>query len=830
MRSNSERNSENFENLSGEGNTEALGLIKRIAASSRDSSIPCLPQLEISAVGEKSQTVSFHAEGNLQASTERKKFENPEIQATVLAAGSTIKVSAAFADSVTEKNDNTSHDKKDEANKALKQYVESETKRADEYADKHEKGTTLDRALLTIGSLPKDLSISSKPGQLRIESSDFSKVVESIPGAALEATFRKLLGSIKSGTVDGSKVSLEGKTETPIQIDGPSGKMSINLKVNNPSFEVVPDSKNPKCIHLKNINGIAVEKLGIGGDIKEVSFTIENDDSGKSSLRIDIPRPVAAPADPKDKFAFLKKAGASFMPDVSTSRISLDASDSDKIVNRAVDKMRDWVKDPKTNPADLAATIAGVDLKTALDGSLDGIKSISKVNDVIEVKRDKVSTHDLGGLPLELAETVKGKLDANGNALKISQIEGVALNLPVPEEIAKSLGMQSPCKANLKEIELGEADKDGNRILRVKSDSILDTVKLKVDKNLKPIVDVNGQLTLDIAVAQKDLIVNLSLTFNPTKNDKTAETGPDFKVTVNGGDGQYVKLLEQMTGTTVDGPVKDMVKNVRSISKQGDALQISRDGATQHDFGGIALDAGKNIKMKLAREGANGISLSKIEGINVRVPVQLPGIVKDLGIDPGKEVSAHLKSLTVSSSDKSGQRQVLVETDHLLKKAGVILGADMKPAHDSKGNWYMFGIVENPIAQKTMPLALRFDKNNQLAMSTQELMRIGSMAAWQGTENGGLTGAGFGVISVATEAGAFALDVKDAVVDTAVKVKDVTVQAAIVAKDFAVDTALATKDLAVDTALAAKDGVVKGAKFVGNNASRAGRWIKSWFE
>lgn len=824
VRENAERSSEPQSNFSRTEDLDDLALLRQISLAGKDSGQLSLPGLELTNKslhdGQKSEQSPFK---RTETALDNAHFQ---VKAELPPAPPTEKAQQQV-DRVSDKADVQKLEKKATEPTAAEA---AEKKRADDYATKHQTGTTLERSLLTVSALPKDLSLSTKPGQLKLESSDFSKIVESIPGAELEPTFRKLIAGVKSATVDGGKVKIEGKVETPVQIDGPTGKMSINLKVNNPTFDVVPDDKNPKCIHLKNISGIGVEKLGIGGDIKEVTLTVEADGSGKSSLKIEIPKPVSAPPDPKDKFAFLKKAGASFMPDVSTTSIPLDAADSDKIVNRVVDKLRDWVKDPKTSPADLAATVAGVDLKTVLDGAFDGIQSIKKSNDVIEVSRANNSSHNLGGLPIEIAQTVKGKLDANGSALKISEIEGVALTPPLPAEIAKAAGLPVPFKANLKEISLSEPGKDGSRLLTVKTDSILDTLKVRVDKDLKPISDEKGQITLDIALAKKDLLVNLSVSFNPQKLDKTSPTGPDFKVTINGGDGNYVKLIEQMTGSNLEGPLKDLIKNVNSISKQGDSLQISRDASSKHDLGGIVLDAGKNIRLKITPEGANGLSISKIEGIGLRLPIQLPSIVKDLGIDPGKEVSTQLKAIQITSSDKAGQRKVLVETDHLLKKVGVILGPDMKPAQDAKGNWYMFGIVDNPISQKQLPLALRFDKNNQLAMSTQELMRIGANAAWQGTDNGGLTGAGFGIISVATEAGALALDAKDAVVDAAVKVKNVAVDLAVVAKDYAVDKAIAAKNLAVDGAILAKEGVVQGGRYIGNKARDAKNWVISLFD
>lgn len=691
--------------------------------------------------------------------------------------------------------------------KANDQYKEKEIKRAEQFADAHEQGTALERSLLTIGALPKDVKISSKPGQLKIESDGFGKIAEAIPGAALDATFRKILGDLRSVTIDGGKVQVEAQGKVPID----AGGIKANLSISNPSFDIVPDDKNPNCIHLSNIKGLSVDALGLGGDVKKVSLTLTEQD-GKHFLKIDIPKPEAKPADPNDRWAAFKRGvGSLAMPEVSTTVIPLDVAGSAEIVQRSFEQLKQFVKAPdKNSPADLAAGIAGVDLKTVLAGALDGIQSVSKKDDVLEIKRNKATSHDLGGLPLELSDTIKAKIDANGKAVSITNIEGVAMKLPVPEQVAKAVGLPVPFKANLKELSISEPDKDGNRTISIKTDSLLESVKIKVDKDLRPVAaDDKGKISVDLSVKQKDVKVDLSVAFNPKQLENPPATGPDFKISLKGGDNNYVKLIESMTGTPIDSPVKDMVSNVVSVSKQGDRVQIERDKASSHDMGGVILDAGKNIQFKVAQDGPSGVRISKIEGIHMKLPVQLPGLVKDLGIDPGNHIHTSLKTLGISSPDAQGRRKVLLETDHLLKQVGVMLGPDMKPALDPKGNWYMYGFIDNPVANKQMPLALRFDKSNNLAMSTQELMRIGSLAAWQATDNGGLEGAGFGVIAVATEAGAIALDVKDAVVDTAIVVKDAV----------------------VDGAIIAKDAVVDGAVFVGNKiadgAETVGGWISS---
>jgi hypothetical protein len=296
------------------------------------------------------------------------------------------------------------------------------------------------------------------------------------------------------------------------------------------------------------------------------------------------------------------------------------------------------------------------------------------------------------------------------------------------------------------------------------------------------------------------VVLPLSVTFNPQQLEKPPAGGPDFKISIKGGDANCVKLIESISGGKIEAPLKDMVSNVTAISRQGDRISITRDKSSSHDLGGVILDAGKDIQFKIAPDGPSGFRLSHIEGINLKLPVQLPQMVKEAGIDPGDNIYTGLKTLNLSSPDSQGRRKLLVETNNLLNQVGVLLGPDMKPALDPKGNWYMYGFVDNPVANQKMPLVLRFDQQNQLAMSPQELMRMGSLAAWQGKDNGGLEGAGFAAIGVATEAGAIALDVKDKVVEVAGAVKDTVVEGAVTAGEAIKDGAVVVGDAVVDGA------------------------------
>ncbi len=725
-----------------------------------------------------------------------------------------------------------SENKKTDKEVKSDQYKEAEKKRAEEFAHKHEIGSTLDRAMLTVATCPDKFEISAKPGQLKISSDNFARLAEAIPGAMLHETFRSILGGLKSGSIDGGRVSIEGKATVPVPLADLG--VAAKLTLDNPNFNIVPDKENPKTIHLENIKGMSVDFAGVGGEIKKISLTLTKDGEGKPMLQIDIPKPEQKPAEPvkpNDYLSRFKKSvagvvGTLAIPENSRIEVPIESADAAKVIERAFESIKNWTTSPeKNNPADLAAGIAGVNLKTVLAGAFDGIKSLNKSGELLEIQREKASTHDLGGMPLEIAQTVKAKIEADGKGVSISQIEGISMKLPLPAEVAKAVNLPQPFKANLKEVKISEPDKEGNRYLSIKTDSLLESVKIKVGPEMNPILDEKGNISVEFSVKHNKDSLGLVVSFNPKDLENPPEKGPDFKISLKGNDSSYLKLIESISGTKIDAPLKDMISNVSSISKSGDRVSIERDKASSHDLGGVILNAGRKVEFNLSQDGPSGVRLSKIDGIYLKLPVQLPQLVKDLGIDPGSHIHTKVKTFGLGSPDAQGRRKLLLETDHLLKQVGLMLGEDMKPALDPKGNWYMYGFVDNPLANKQMPMVLRMDKNNNLDMSTQELMRMGSLAAWQAKDNGGLEGAGFGVIAVATEAGAIALDVKDAVVEGAVVVKDAVVEGAVIVKDAVVEGAVVAKDAVVDSAVYVGGKVADGAVTVGGWVADGWNWV-----
>jgi hypothetical protein len=641
-------------------------------------------------------------------------------------------------------------------------YQEEEARRAYSYEQAFDAGSAVDRGVLVVAGLPRDVRVVLKQDSIKIDADDFAKFAEVIPGTTLDEPLRKMLASLRSVSLDGSKVKVEGETSIPLELGANLPTADLTLK--NATFDIVPDRNDPKKIHLENIQGISVSALGAGGDIKKITFSLAEDGQKNPLLRVEIPAPVAPEAKSDDYLSRFKRGlnrvASSVIPDKTTIDIALGSKEGAAQVEEIFRGVKGWSEAGQNRDfARLLKSVSGLDIERDLGGALSGITGVSKNGDKLEISRKGKSTHDLGGLPIEISEVVRARVGADLKNPRLEEIQGIALKLPIPAEVAGVVGLKTPIEAQLKEISFSEKDRDGNRLLTVKTDSLLESVEIKVGPDMKPLpVDKSGTIALDLVVDRGGKLP-VRVEFKPEQLEKPPANGPDFKVTLKGKDEDYMKMIESFSGAKLESPIKDMVSGIRSVSKQGDRLRIERDKATRHDLGGVSLDASKLVEFKVSSD-KDGVRIADIKGIGVKVPIQLPEAVKRLGIDPGDHLSTNLRSVQVSAADANGNRKVVVETSQHLRRVGLQLGPDMQPAKDAHGNWYFYGFADNPLAGKQLPFTLRFDRHNNLNMSTQELMRLGGQATWQAAD-GSPSGIGLGIIAVGTEIGAQVLDTRD---------------------------------------------------------------------
>ncbi|HEY9868360.1 MAG TPA: hypothetical protein V6D08_04290, partial [Candidatus Obscuribacterales bacterium] len=134
-------------------------------------------------------------------------------------------------------------------------YQDEEARRAHSYEQAFDEGTAVDRGVLVVAGLPRDVRVALKQDSIKIDADDFSKFAEVIPGTTLDEPLRKLLSSLKSVSLDGSKVKVEGETTIPLTLG--ANLPTANLTLKNATFDIVPDRNDPKKIHLENIQGIS---------------------------------------------------------------------------------------------------------------------------------------------------------------------------------------------------------------------------------------------------------------------------------------------------------------------------------------------------------------------------------------------------------------------------------------------------------------------------------------------------------------------------------------------------------------------------------------------
>ncbi len=411
----------------------------------------------------------------------------------------------------------------------------------------------------------------------------------------------------------------------------------------------------------------------------------------------------------------------------------------------------DGIKFKADNFVRIAEAAPGIKLDKPLKTLLEGIKSVG-------LEGRKIKIEGRATIPVELGEglpTAQLKLDnatfdivadrTNPNKVNLENIQGVSIS---------ALGAGGDiCKIALT---LGQ-DSNKNPILQIeipapvaakpKSDDVLSRLGHEFNRAANSVIP--NVTKLEIPLGSKGEAAQFEQVFGLAKGLIEAPKK----------DEQYIKMIESATGAKLEEPLRSMVSGVSSFSKEGDRIRITREKNTSHDLGGLTLGVSSKISFKVT-DDKNGVKIGDIRGIDVKVPIQLPSEVKALGIDPGDHLSTSLRDVFVSHPDAAGNRKIVVETNRHLQKVGLQLGPDMQPAKDAYGNWYFYGFADNPLSGKQLPFILRFDGNNQLNMSRQELMRLGAQATWQAAD-GSASGVGMGIVAVGTEIGAKALDAKD---------------------------------------------------------------------
>jgi hypothetical protein len=372
----------------------------------------------------------------------------------------------------------------------LKPVKEDPATREAREAKKFQTENSLDKGVHLASRLPENLSLdfSNKGAGLQ---TDFVKLAKVVPGVEMDKTTTDVLSSIKSARVTDTTASVSFNKEAKLPIGesipllgkvtdvslGATGelkfKTSIDAKSNAVSLTEI-EGMNLKIEGGKDvaIRGISTRMMG---DKPMVMVTIDNPKERSERIPEALwPKTITVPL-PMDKLA--KGVDASALPSVIRSLADVKQVLQDRDVSRIMGTTGD----------------AGVD--GLIKQLASGLTSIEKHGEQIVINRNNGNAKlDLGGPDITVGQTVTCKLQGDANSVKIADITGLDITIPLPPQLGSR--MTTP----LREVSLGDKDYRGNRDLSIKTGKLLEEVRVNVDSNLQPVKDGGGNWTAGITM------------------------------------------------------------------------------------------------------------------------------------------------------------------------------------------------------------------------------------------------------------------------------------------------------------------------------------------
>jgi hypothetical protein len=652
----------------------------------------------------------------------------------------------------------TSKDNKSTAPKEKKEdpYEAQENERVRRYLDEWNRLTDMSRAALAWSKMPQSVELRTEKNsrQLELSCNRFSAFFEGVPGLKLDKPARDFLEGMKKVKLDDNQLKLEGKTSFKTE-----GGLSVNLS--NPSVEITPDPTDTSKFHLRNIKGI--DCAGILA-IREAELTVTKGDAGQfMKLQVSVKNPVDKPL--RASFAALGVPQEDY---IKLDEIPLGKPES---VLPIVAQMRE--KPGNRDYVRMAEALTSSELPKELRDLIGSITGRSKHGDEVEITRTGPSHHDLGGLTVDLKDRIKAKVSITDKEAKLENIDGVDFKVPLPPEVKKLLGMNG-IESKLKEMSLSAEDGDGNRAMRVKfdSNSLVESMEIKVNKDLRPVLDKQGRLTIDVVAAREMEIegkretirLPLQVSFDPKQIENPPKQGPDFTIRLTGQDKDYIRIAENILPGVNLNEVKDYFQGVKSISKKGDSIVIERAGKTSRDLGGLSLDADTTVSFAV-RQDKNVLKIADIAGVTLTLKPDMPEAVKKyLGLDIG-HIPVGIKNISLVDEGE-GKQRVIVEGNNLLSKVAVHL-KDGKPMLEPDGRWKLYAMVQCPPGAeerrlgkplREMGIILPFNKDNQVDLKAEETAALVAQVAFQNIDPEDPKTWGLGLVAVGSQVASQAIE------------------------------------------------------------------------
>jgi hypothetical protein len=348
---------------------------------------------------------------------------------------------------------------------------------------------SIDKSVRLASRLPENLSLQLNGKNASVET-DFVKLAKVVPGVQMDKTTSEILSTVKSVSVSDTTGSVKFNKEAKIPVGqdipllgkvtdvalGSAGELKFQTKI---------DAKN-NSVSLSEIQGMNLKIEG-GKDVAIRGLSVDSA-AGKPVVKVTIDNPKERPDYISEKL----------WPKTITVPMPLDkvapGVDSSALPNviLALADAKQVLQDRDVSRLMGTTGDGGVDgLIKQLSSGLTGVE---KHGDQIVISRNNGNAKlDLGGPDITVADRVSLKLKGDGDSVRVSDIDGINITLPLPEALGSR--MTTP----LREISLGPTY-SGSRTLDIKTGKLLEDVRLRVDSNLQPIKDADGNWNVSITM------------------------------------------------------------------------------------------------------------------------------------------------------------------------------------------------------------------------------------------------------------------------------------------------------------------------------------------
>ncbi|MBY0547600.1 MAG: hypothetical protein K2W95_09925 [Candidatus Obscuribacterales bacterium] len=499
----------------------------------------------------------------------------------------------------------------------------------------------IDRSKVIFSQLPDQIGISADRSSLKFSSSDFQKLLRSVPDLRLrEGT---TVESLRAVSIENDRIRCEG--EASLVVPNPQGGADIAINVKDLSADLKCDPSDPTALTLTNIQGLSINVSGLQIEVRELKLKLKGDPSEPSSQELEItvdkfdsPFPILSNQKQKPVSIPLKDAGPAFVNCMQ------------KVLERLAkgDDLRGLVGD-----------LAGTFTDTTVADLFNNVQGVDKQGDKLKITTDG-QPRALGGLPLVFDRSVIGKVGSTADGgTEISEIQGITANLNLPGPFAEAIGFGA--HPRIEKISLSRAlDENKTRLATVFMEGPIKTLELRVGSDLSPVCDADGNFTMTVTTAGGERIeVKLSA------GELQAGVSPEdltFKVIAPRG------LSLPGLPPAVGRPV--------SIEKKGESIRISSPGVAG-DLSGIPFKIQGKLLANLVWKNDH-FELSKIQGAQFDLPVP-PEVASAMGLAPF--IRGSVDEISLGAPDKDGKRTLSFKVGSVLESARVSIKVDsnMRP-------------------------------------------------------------------------------------------------------------------------------------------------------